>query len=456
MGRGALLTTITNGSNQYGPLQPNLHHDLFEGYTVFVGPNNAGKSALMQMMFGRLMNEGTFGAERLALIPADRQGLASSHETGGTTLANFNNDLFGQLSSQPLSYDQSRQANNSLGRLLLTHTDMYPQLGRAGEILEQLGLPRLQIKAGQTLHFDEVQGFLQGSGLRSLYPIVAALTDPQLRAIFIDEPEISLEPTLQKALRDLLVEHASGGRTIVVATHSHLFLDRQTVEANYIVGRDGNNHVVIRPLATEPELLDVAFGLLGNSTEDLFFPRNYLVVEGASDQVIAERVLELLDVPRGLIKVLSASGITEIQSAIFAVERALLPMIVSDSPYAGRVVALIDQPQDSERVRVEKLRTILSNRLIELPAPSLESYMPEAIYQSAGLEKDVQLGRVAAASSYAEERDVKREISTALSAALTIELLDEIPEVRQAVEMSLNSPEADKPAQADGTAQDAA
>src|SRR4029077_20844349 len=95
----------------------------------------------------------------------------------------FNSELQSNLSGQPLTYDQARAAHNALGRLLLTHTDMYPQLGRAGDILERLGMPRLQVKAGQALHFDDVQGFFQGSGLRSLYPIVAGLTADQLRGL---------------------------------------------------------------------------------------------------------------------------------------------------------------------------------------------------------------------------------------------------------------------------------
>jgi hypothetical protein len=42
-------------------------------------------------------------------------------------------------------------------------------------------------------------------------------------------------------------------------------------------------------VGSREQLYDVTFDLLGSSTEDLFFPHNYLIVEGASDQVIAER-----------------------------------------------------------------------------------------------------------------------------------------------------------------------
>jgi predicted ATP-dependent endonuclease of OLD family len=142
-----------------------------------------------------------------------------------------------------------------------------------------------------------------------VFPILAALTDPELRVILIDEPEISLDPTLQKALKNLLLEHApvDSGKAIVVSTQSHLFMNRERLASNYIVSREGAE-VVARAAATDEHLFDVTFRLLGNSTEDLFFPGNYLVVEGGSDQTIVERALELLGASRGAVKVLSAGG----------------------------------------------------------------------------------------------------------------------------------------------------
>jgi hypothetical protein len=49
--------------------------------------------------------------------------------------------------------------------------------------------------------------------------------------------------------------------------------------------------------------------LLGSSAEDLFFSNNFLIVEGATDQIIAEKIMELKGIGRTKIKVVSASGI---------------------------------------------------------------------------------------------------------------------------------------------------
>lgn len=192
-------------------------------------------------------------------------------------------------------------------------------------------------------------------------------------------------------------------------------------------------------MKSEPELLDVVFRLLGNSTEDLFFPRNYVVVEGASDQRLVERALDLLGAEPGQIKVLSASGISGVDATVYAVERQLLPMIISDSPYAQRVVAMIDEPREAEQERVRDLERHLDDRLVQLPAPSLEEYVPARLYEVAGLDRDAALERIRNATTFSAKRDVKREISETLASALTEELLNEIPEIRRVAELALSA-----------------
>src|SRR2546430_17499266 len=76
----------------------------------------------------------------------------------------------------------------------------------------------------------------QGSGLRSSFGILAALTDDNIKLLLIDEPELGLEARYQKLLRDLLVE-TSKSKQIIVSTHSHLFLNRQMYQSNYMVRR---------------------------------------------------------------------------------------------------------------------------------------------------------------------------------------------------------------------------
>src|SRR5581483_3499387 len=114
-------------------------------------------------------------------------------------------------------------------------------------------------------------------------------------------------------------------------------------------------------------------------------------VEGASDQEVMQRVLSLLGAPPPTIKVLAARGVDAVRDAVEAVLRASLPMVVNDSPYATRVVALIDKPYDAENKNYKKLENAMRGNLYVLDAPSLEEYLPDQLYATAGRSKDDDL-----------------------------------------------------------------
>jgi hypothetical protein len=259
-----------------------------------------------------------------------------------------------------------------------------------------------------------------------------------MRLILIDEPEEALEPRLQKALRDLLIEKAAE-RSILVSTHSHLFLNRREQAANLRVTRaDGN--VAVEGVASDEELFDIAFSLLGSSTEDLFFPANYLLVEGASDQIVVERVLALMEVPHGRIKVVAAGGVDAVPDTLAALSRALLPVVMRDSPYARRVVALIDAPRDPESHTVKELERVLADRLFVLDAPSLEEAIDAAIYERAGLSKDGVLSELAAlGGNYRAEHEAKRRISREVARVLEAGDLGGLAAITASVERAVQA-----------------
>jgi hypothetical protein len=407
-------------SDQYGPLQANFTYDVRNGYTAIAGPNNAGKSAILQLIFRSLVGDQAVGGPgRIALILPDREYVDPTTQTGTRLLSAWNQDLVNTLAGEPLPYGTSAPGpmRSELVRLLL-HGDLIVQVGAINELLVRLGLQPFRLRGAQEIYFEDVRVFLQGSGIRAAMPILAALTNEDVRIILIDEPELSLEPRLQKVLRDVLVE-AAETRIIIVATHSHLFLQRDVIEANQVVGRSAPNQTEVRTLAEPRELYDLVFDLLGSSTEDLFFPGNYVIVEGASDQAIVEKVLTLLGKPSPTIKVLSARGIDTVRDAVESVYRASVPLIVNDSPYAGKVVAIIDEPGDPDAPNVRKLRENMKDRLYVLDKPSLEEYMPGEIYSRAGLDKDEELKTlVGLRGNRAASEARKREISKALAAEI--------------------------------------
>jgi energy-coupling factor transporter ATP-binding protein EcfA2 len=421
---------------------PGFSFKLQDGYTALFGLNGSGKSSILQLIFKTLVNDAAFGRDHVVYIEAERGWVSPTTEVQGQTIADYNRGLASQFPdngpSNTLSYTGFHGNNpGDLPKYLLNHKNFSARLRGIEELLPKLGLPVMTLEASQQLHFDDILAAYQGSGLRFILPILAAVLDPVLDVILIDEPEACLEPALAKRLRDLLIERASG-RAIVVASHSHLFIDRQHLAANFVVRKD-DGHVQVEPVGSRSQLVDLVFTLLGNSTLDLLLPSNFLVVEGGSDQLIVDRVLELLKAPAGGVKVYSGQGIDNVHKAVAAID-TIQPLLHADGPYARSVVALIDRPRKGQQTRADVLRSQMGPRLFELTELSIEEYLPESLYRKAGLDKAKALAEIAARrGDYEALAAYKTGVAKAVSAKLVARDLRNIAIIRDAARKALGS-----------------
>jgi len=417
---------------RYGPLQPGFSFELERGYKVLIGKNNSGKSAILQLAFTVLLRNGDFGPDGLCLVLTDRDYVQGSAETQGGNLSSFNGQLLNNMSAAPLQHNDRIAQWGYLPIFLLNHTNTMKQLDALNRHLTGFGLPELILRTSLLLHFEDIPVAYQGSGLRSLLSILAALTDTRLRAILIDEPELSLEPLVQRRLRDLLIE-ASQSRHILIATHSHLFVNRSDPSSNLIVQNSGGS-VSVSPVLSEEGLYDITFELLGNSLEDLFLPGNFLVVEGASDQIIAEKIRILLKIPAPKIKILAATGVEKVPPTVDAVLKVLVPVVTKDSPYAKKIVAMIDKPVDTDSKAAAELKHVLKERLFILSDPSIEEYVPDAIYTRINRNKADDLENMAKLKgNYLEFYKIKKGLSEHIAAGLVAGDLEKLPIIADAV-----------------------
>ncbi len=426
-----------NLNKDYGPLKQNFSYTIKNGYNVLVGANNSGKSAIIQFIFQHLVREvQEYGSGKLSIILPERVFVDSTYETSGRQLEVHNTELAQRIYKSPGNYNTySAPPISELSKLLLTHDNLIKQNNMLNDYLDRLELPELVIGPGQNISFEKISVGFQGSGLRSLLPIVAALTDPQIQVLLIDEPELSLEPKVQKLLRDLLYDVAQK-KTIIVTTHSHLFLNRVNVDFNSMVWKDGAV-TRIKELNTNSELYELTFKLLGNSLSDLFFPENFIIVEGVSDQIMANKILDLKQIDKSKIKVVSSTGIEKINKIKEAIINTLMPLVINDSPYKKRVVVLIDQRNEQNREKVEEIEKELGDRMYELTVPSLEEYLPEALYLKAGRDKAADQTSLASAKNYQDSVVIKREISDSIAAILEISDLDSIPIISSCIDKAI-------------------
>ncbi|MCD7032870.1 AAA family ATPase [Metabacillus sp. GX 13764] len=145
-----------------------------------------------------------------------------------------------------------------------------------------------------------------GEGIVSLFFIIDALYDSNPKDIVvIDEPELSLHPSLQKRLASLISEY-SKERQILIATHSPYFIDLENLVNGTTIARvhQKENNTVISQISNESanfinrSLSNLynphVFGL--DAKEVFFLEDRILLVEGQDDVIFYKLILDQLDI----------------------------------------------------------------------------------------------------------------------------------------------------------------
>lgn len=422
-----------------GPLPPRFPIYLEGDYIALVGANNAAKSSILQAIFRQYWNQrnGKNKCETCLILP-ERIFVHTSTETGGDTLENYNAQLaqtIGNGNANRSYVNLLGPSSSNMPKLLLNHWNLVEQYHRMNSYFRHFDLPEYILEGAQEIKFEDIAVAVQGTGLRSIFAILAALTDENIKLLLIDEPEQSLEAGVQKQLRDLFYQVSSEqGKQIIVTSHSHLFLNRRDFASNYAVSKT-NGQVSMHRLASQEELYDITFRMLGNSVEDLFLPYNYMVVEGISDQIIVDKVKTLKGISTTRVKVISASGVDNVPNMLNAVCNSLTPLVVNDSPYNSRVVSLVDKPHQTSDYHYKQLEKVLKDRLFTLDQHSLEEYLPDYLYENCNRNKQADIEEVKKVKDDREKLNaLKTQISNAIAGILTPEDIENLQIIADAID----------------------
>lgn len=142
-----------------------------------------------------------------------------------------------------------------------------------------------------------------GEGLLSIFTIVDTLYDSSPDdLIFIDEPELSLHPSLQKKLLNLLLEY-SADRQIIISTHSPYFISWLSLQNGGKISRTVKEQNGTKIYELQKTTIAQILSLIGNlnnphifgldAREIFFLDDNIILVEGQEDVVFIDRILQL-------------------------------------------------------------------------------------------------------------------------------------------------------------------
>jgi hypothetical protein len=166
--------------------------------------------------------------------------------------------------------------------------------------------------------------------------------DERFNIILIDEPELGLSPRIQQFFSNFLQnaekrkEYFPHLKQVFIATHSHLFLDKNDIENNFIVAKSDVN-VTLQQVKTMNEFHKLQFNQLGNTFEALFLPSAIIVVEGPTDFDFIDKLIQVKFPDRKII-VLPAQG--DVKRKINDIKSTFGNL--SKSPFGDRLFAVLD------------------------------------------------------------------------------------------------------------------
>jgi AAA15 family ATPase/GTPase len=182
---------------------------------------------------------------------------------------------------------------------------------------------------------DRSQGFKQFISL--LLSISADHSTGKVRnqLILIDEPEVHLHPSGIRYMLNELLE-IDKENYVFIATHSNFMIDNKSEERHYVVtknkGITGVKQVSLGGSLNDDEILQSAFGI--NVIRD-YVSKRKLLVEGASDKVLLEKVLYQIDKNNGIV-ISNGNGSNIVSIASVLGYHEITPLVVLDDDEIGR------------------------------------------------------------------------------------------------------------------------
>lgn len=204
----------------------------------------------------------------------------------------------------------------------------------------------------------------------------------------IDEAELHLHPSAQRALKNALIEICDTDQ-VFINTHSSVLVVENN-ECQKIFKVEKTNKITDIIEVTDVEKIDIIFDLLGGSPSDLLLPRNFLIVEGRSEfefiNIIVKRFYAIKY--RGIKVIFAGGDIDEQEPSLLAVHKLFVPLAGSDNPvYKDRAIVLIDKPNSSQLTKYQQFKTgypylFAHGQIFELDVLTLEQYYPNGYKKS--------------------------------------------------------------------------
>ncbi len=330
--------------------------------TILSGPNNSGKTTLLKQVYSLVGPKGyLIACNRFSHVDILNTRERGAAETIGWYTGFINDFQISRLNSENNVInlenvitglpDSQRTKLFALCKSLLGN-DLSLQRINPNNIFSPLYVDM----DGQNLRYGS-------TGTRLLLTMLGVLLDERLSTILIDEPEMGLNPGIQATLARFLFNREDRRRfcphvqCLVIATHSHLFLDKDILENNFIVTKS-NAAIRTHPVQSNGDYYRLQFEMLGNQLESIFFPSAVLITEGDSDVTFLRKVMQLHITDRK-IAVVRGGGDGGIQNRLEFLRQTFGDL--RKCPYWDRIFVVFDKTTSLRQSQIEKMGVVKDN-----------------------------------------------------------------------------------------------
>lgn len=346
------------------------------GLTVFSGPNNHGKSLILQMIRRRSGRETYFlGANRFFFV-----NRFSTMDRNPRELDDFETNYSVQYDQGQTNYEQNfLDLQRVVSNLNDTQRDTLFKL--CSEILgNKFSLKKVSEDNELSMRYIDMDGqnvVVGSSGARILLTILGICLDTRFNTILIDEPELGLGPKAQHVFAKLIQDPSKRRKyfphikRFFITTHSHIFLDRSDIKNNFVVSKK-KLKISIEQVQTMNDFHKLQFNLLGNNLETMFLPSSIVVVEGKTDLSYIERIIQTR-FPDKKITVIPGQG--DVKTKVYGLKEALGGDLTR-SPFKNRIFVVLDSIHEPTLVSELISLGIDRAKIIEWSKNGIEFFYP--------------------------------------------------------------------------------
>ncbi len=305
----------------YKSVIESIEMDNFSDLHILVGPNNAGKTNLLDSIeiFFNPDNEKLKRSEgefNLRLNLTHESEKCSLHYSGKTLDYQFSKKKYEKMKEKVIRISHSPALKKILAENLdlfkREHNEAYRDFVKTiKKYFQNIQIDEKLFEAEMSSEKEKALNRM-GDGFKRLFVILFYIYNPDYEIILIDEPELHLHPSVIKKFLKIL-QNKNPENQIFLTTHHPTFVQAKLLDKVWRVSRNKNNSTSVCSFQKGRSIpKDRLVQEINDDNSAMLFADKVVLVEGVSDSILLRGLIDRFHNKTTDIKVVYCGGIGNI------------------------------------------------------------------------------------------------------------------------------------------------